>query len=91
METKSLSPYSHGSATGPFSKPGEPCLHPTPFSQLSQVTGQHHNLQMKSAQAVRYLRSIRKMSVSNLAPGTNYSDVSRGYPLFTQPNDGRVP
>jgi hypothetical protein len=54
METESLSPYSHGSATGPFPKPGESCPHPTPFSQISQLTGQHYNLQMKSAQVVKY-------------------------------------
>lgn len=50
-----------------------------------------HNLQMKSAQALKYLSSMRKMSVSNLAPGTNCTDASRHYPQFIQPHDVRVP
>jgi hypothetical protein len=91
METESLSSYSHGFATDLFPTPGESCPYPTPFSQISQLTGQQYNLQMKSAQVAKYLSCVMEISVCNLAPGTNYSEASRGYPQFIQPNDGRVP
>jgi hypothetical protein len=71
--------------------PGESCPHPTQFSRLSQMRGQHYNPEMKSAHAVKYLSSIREISVSNLTSVTNCSDASRAYPQFIQPNDGRVP